>query len=88
MSLVLYLLAVLEDGDYENDWLTHLPLWLRPLVHTLGQALAPIGEGEPLRMVHDVVTCGDPTLPDHSHFLTLWHVLTRLYDLLLTAGLC
>jgi hypothetical protein len=27
ITLALYLLAVVEDGDYLNDWLTHLPFW-------------------------------------------------------------
>jgi len=40
MALILYFAAVLEDGDYENDWLTHLPEAVRTPVWLLGQFVA------------------------------------------------
>lgn len=36
----LYLLAIIADGDYQNDWITHLPLWTWQPVEYLGWALA------------------------------------------------
>ena len=32
-----YFQIVQEDGDYLNDWLTHLPGVIRPLVQDLGE---------------------------------------------------
>lgn len=43
-SLGNYFRAVVEDGDYLNDWLTHLPAWLQPVVEWLGRAVAWIAE--------------------------------------------
>lgn len=40
MALVHYFAAVLADGDYLNDWLTHLPMMLRPVVEMLGWLVA------------------------------------------------
>lgn len=42
MSFILYIVEILQDGDYENDWLTHLPAILRPLIWSLGRFLATI----------------------------------------------
>lgn len=42
LALVRYIAAVVDDGDYLNDWLTHLPLHWRPVVQELGEALAVI----------------------------------------------
>lgn len=42
MVLVYYFAAVLADGDYLNDWLTHLPTMLRPIVEMLGYVLATV----------------------------------------------
>jgi len=39
-SLANYIGAVLEDGDYLNDWLTHLPDPIQPAVQALGQLVA------------------------------------------------
>jgi hypothetical protein len=39
-ALILYVVAILEDGDFQNDWLTHLPPWSADAVATAGQALA------------------------------------------------
>jgi ABC-type transporter Mla subunit MlaD len=39
-SLGSYLGAVAEDGDYLNDWLTHLPEPIQPAVQALGQLVA------------------------------------------------
>jgi TP901 family phage tail tape measure protein len=38
-----YLGAVSEDGDYLNDWLTHLPTPIQPAVMALGQLVAAFG---------------------------------------------
>jgi len=35
-----YLTAVFEDGDYLNDWLTHMPEAVQPAVLALGQVVA------------------------------------------------
>jgi len=40
VALVLYLLAVLTDGDYMNDWLTHLPAYSVGTVETAGWLLS------------------------------------------------
>ena len=42
-SLGSYLRAVAEDGDYLNDWLTHLPEPIQPAVQALGQLVAAFG---------------------------------------------
>lgn len=49
-----YIKAILEDGDYLNDWLTHIPEWIRPAVRAFGYALSylqpfikTLGEGIP-----------------------------------------
>jgi hypothetical protein len=34
-----YFAAVIADGDVDNDWLTHAPEKMQPLLHALGQAL-------------------------------------------------
>lgn len=39
-SFANYIGAVLEDGDYLNDWLTHLPDPIQPAVQALGQLVA------------------------------------------------
>jgi hypothetical protein len=39
-ALIQYLAAVLDDGDYLNDWLTHLPTVIRPTVQLIGYLLA------------------------------------------------
>jgi len=41
-SLGQYFVAVVEDGDYMNDWLTHLPESIRPAVEGLGQLTAAV----------------------------------------------
>lgn len=95
-ALALYLAAILDDGDYANDWLTHLPRTLRPLVQRVGHALAASIEQTPSllatigRMVGDVVSCSDPTLPAHwsRAMLPAWYALTRLYDALASLGVC
>ena len=35
-----YFIAVVEDGDYMNDWLTHLPSFIRPVVEWVGYLTA------------------------------------------------
>lgn len=40
MALAYYFAAVLADGDYLNDWMTHLPFVVRPVVEALGMLLA------------------------------------------------
>lgn len=40
MALFYYVLAILEDGDYLNDWLTHVPFFVRPGVEFIGHWLA------------------------------------------------
>ena len=39
-AIRLYFLALLDDGDYLNDWLTHMPTWLSDVVVVIGQFLA------------------------------------------------
>lgn len=95
-ALALYLAAVLDDGDYANDWLTHLPRAIRPLVQRAGHALATSLEQAPSllatlgRMAGDVASCGDPALPARWSYAMLpgWHALTRLYDALASLGVC
>jgi hypothetical protein len=45
IPLARYLAAVLDDGDYLNDWLTHLPVSMAVAVQTLGELIARIVEG-------------------------------------------
>jgi hypothetical protein len=40
VAVRLYLAAVVADGDYQNDWLTHLPHAIRPIWRTIGYLLA------------------------------------------------
>lgn len=98
-ALALYLATILADGDYANDWLTHMPRCVRSAVRVLGRRLADAIEGRPhhgsawrtlTRMVADVATCGDPTLPSHS---PTWlahaaRILAALYDYLQAIGAC
>lgn len=42
-ALMNYFQAVLADGDYLNDWLTHLPAWAQPSVETVGHAVYVVG---------------------------------------------
>lgn len=39
-DLARYLLAVLEDGDFLNDWLSHLPTGIQPVVEAGGRLIA------------------------------------------------
>jgi len=39
-AIASYLLAVLQDGDYLNDWLTHVPQCGQDSLQLLGQMLA------------------------------------------------
>lgn len=41
-AFLLYLAAVADDGDYQNDFLTHLPELVQPYVLALGYLLAAI----------------------------------------------
>ena len=41
-DVALYTLAVLVDGDYLNDWVTHLPEFLRDEALIWGQLLETI----------------------------------------------
>jgi hypothetical protein len=40
IAILLYLFTVMADGDYLNDWLTHVPADLAPYLESLGRALA------------------------------------------------
>ncbi len=44
-SLARYLAFVLVDGDYLNDWITHLPEIYQPIVQGIGQVIAVIIHG-------------------------------------------
>ncbi len=52
-SFSLYIGAVLEDGDYLNDWLTHLPTAIQPAVEKFGEMVAE------LKKWFDLATTGD-----------------------------
>lgn len=41
-AAITYFLAVLTDGDWQNDWRTHLPRIIRPLIEGIGHILAAI----------------------------------------------
>jgi hypothetical protein len=94
--LYLYLDAVLTDGDYANDWITHLPRCVRGFVQHIGVLLARTLERHPealhaaARMVDDVATCGDPTMRG-SDPIAAAHIaalLARLAHALLRWGYC
>lgn len=38
--LYCYVSAIVQDGDYLNDWRTHLPDWMRSGVEAVGYALS------------------------------------------------
>ena len=40
MTLAQYVAAVVSDGDYLNDWLTHVPRVVQPVVQGLGRVIA------------------------------------------------
>jgi len=42
IAILNYLQIILIDGDTHNDWLTHLPTWIQPLVMQLGIILQSI----------------------------------------------
>lgn len=39
-ALILYFEAVFQDGDYLNDWLTHLPTWAQDYVSLVGHTIS------------------------------------------------
>lgn len=41
-AIARYFLCILQDGDFYNDWLTHLPEVVRPFVLFLGYVLSLI----------------------------------------------
>lgn len=49
-AFILYMQAVIQDGDYLNDWLTHLPTWAQPTVETIGHTVALVGQ-----LIHHLV---------------------------------
>jgi hypothetical protein len=40
VDLAKYIAICITDGDWANDWLTHLPVAIRPAVETIGQWIA------------------------------------------------
>ncbi|WP_242161786.1 phage tail tape measure protein [Bacillus cereus group sp. BfR-BA-01522] len=40
-----YLFAVVEDGDYLNDWITHLPTGFQDAAQKIGEAVSKIRDG-------------------------------------------
>jgi hypothetical protein len=40
-----YFQAIQEDGDWMNDWLTHMPKNIRDMTRKIGKSLAPMLEG-------------------------------------------
>ena len=40
MTLARYVAVVVAEGDWLNDWLTHLPRVVQPVVQTIGQLIA------------------------------------------------
>jgi len=42
LNLLRYFSFVVADGDYLNDWLTHLPPVMEPSVIEMGKAIATI----------------------------------------------
>lgn len=44
-ALTLYFEAIRQDGDWLNDWLTHMPKEVANLAQQMGKALAPSFEG-------------------------------------------
>jgi len=95
-TLARYFAAILQDGDFANDWLTHLPRAMRQIVRSAGMALATILDSTPYAtrqaasMVGDLLTCADPTLPSryYTALLPLARALAKLYDTLLSLGVC
>lgn len=43
-----YFAAIIEDGDYLNDWLTHLPMVVGHIVLQIGMFLADLLDKAPL----------------------------------------
>jgi phage-related protein len=50
-SLIEYLKFVLSEGDVLNDWLSHLPGWLRPIVQGLGEFV--VGIKQAIQVIKD-----------------------------------
>lgn len=42
LNLLRYVAFTLSEGDYLNDWLTHLPAGWQPVVLEIGKQLAEI----------------------------------------------
>jgi hypothetical protein len=80
-ALILYLYYTALDGDWANDWLTHMPEGLQPTVQALGQLLAA---------TMGLAACADPTMPANwlPALLPAYQLLARLYDALLAVGVC
>ena len=38
-AIFYYLYFVVADGDWLNDWLTHMPMWLRPIMEYIGKVI-------------------------------------------------
>jgi len=62
-----YILAVVEDGDYLNDWLTHLPEPIQGVVKAIGKVIAWFGN------LDDWLSGDAPVAM--ATFLTTWEVL-------------
>lgn len=42
MVLIRYLAVIMVDGDWLNDWLTHLPADWQPTVQAIGELVAKL----------------------------------------------
>jgi hypothetical protein len=40
VDVLYYIIAVCVDGDWMNDWLTHMPVWQADLMQEVGRLLA------------------------------------------------
>jgi len=46
-SLANYFIAVVQDGDVLNDWLSHLPSAIQPVIKAIGEFVAALVDGIP-----------------------------------------
>lgn len=41
-AILRYLMFVIEDGDELNDWITHVPEWMQPILILIGTIIQAI----------------------------------------------
>jgi hypothetical protein len=80
-----YFEAIQEDGDYLNDWLTHMPKNMREAVRQVGKAIAPMLEGMDMSKIFqttskNVSNTGETLVDSLTGFLGGGEVLHKYFQ--------